>query len=70
MFVSGLWVITSWITAVLLLANSLTIMINIFDFPPTGIRHLVSFEAAAGVLVGTIFIIMGIMRLLGFPKRR
>lgn len=70
MLVSGLWVISSWIVAVLLLANSFTILINIFDFPPTAVRHLVSFEAAAGVLVGLFFIIMGIIRYLDFPKRR
>ena len=70
MLVSGLWVISSWIIAVLLLANSFTILINIFDFPPTGIRHLVSFEAATGVLVGLFFIILGVMRYLDFPKRR
>jgi hypothetical protein len=70
MLVSGLWVIFSWVIAVLLLANSFTILINIFDFPPTAMRHLVSFEAAAGALVGILFIIMGVMRYLDFPKRR
>ncbi len=70
MLVSGLWIVSSWIAVMLLLANSLTILINIFDFPPTGIRHLVSFEAAAGVLVGIFFIIMGVMHYLEFFKRR
>jgi hypothetical protein len=70
MVVSSLWVILAWIMAVLLLANSVTILINIFDFPATGIRHLISFVAAGGVIAGLMFILIGISRYLFFLKRR
>ncbi len=70
MIVSGLWVILTWVMTVLLLGNSITILINIFDFPPSGMRHLISFVAAAGAVLGLMFIVMGILRYLDFPKRR
>jgi hypothetical protein len=70
MFVSGLWIILAWIMGVLLLANSFVILINIFDFPATGLRHFVSFIAAAGVVAGLLFIVIGISRYLSFPRHR
>jgi hypothetical protein len=69
MFVSSLWVLLAWIMAVLLLANSLVILINVFDFPTTGIRHLISFLSAMGIVTGLMFIAVGISRFLGFHKR-
>ena len=69
MFISGIWVFLAWIMAILLLVNCLVILLNIFDFPATGIRHLISFVSALGVVAGLVFIVFGISQLLGFPKR-
>jgi hypothetical protein len=69
MLVSGRWVLLAWIMAVLLLANSLVIIVNIFDFPPTSIRHLISFVSALGIVTGLMFIVFGISQFLSFPKR-
>lgn len=69
MLVSGRFVFLAWIMAVLLLANSLVILINIFDFPATGIRHLISFVSALGIGTGLMFIILGISQFFGFSKR-
>ena len=55
-------VIIAWIMTALLLANSFVILINIFDFPPTGLRHFISFTASAGVLAGLLFIVLTILR--------
>jgi len=67
--VSSRLVILAWIMAVLLLANSLVIIINIFDFPGTGIRHLVSFMSALGILVGLLYIVLGILQFYNISKR-
>ena len=69
MVLSIRWVLLAWIMDVLLLANSLVILINIFDFPATGIRHLISFIAALGFLSGLLFIVPGIIQFLNRPKR-
>lgn len=69
MLVSNRFVIIAWIMAILLLANSFIIMINIFDFPVTGIRHLISFISALGIVTGLIFIMLGISQFLGLTKR-
>jgi hypothetical protein len=70
MLVSSRWVILAWIMAVLLVANSLVILINIFDFPATGMRHIISFVASLGVVTGLMFIVLGISQFLSSPKHR
>jgi hypothetical protein len=62
------WVILAWIMAVLLLANSLVVLVNIFRFPTPGIRHIISFLSALGLLSGLAFIIPGVLQLLS-PRR-
>jgi hypothetical protein len=69
MLVSGRFVLMAWIMALLLLANSVVIIINIFNFPATGIRHLLSFVSALGIFSGLTFITLGILRLFGFPRQ-
>ena len=54
--------ILAWVLAILLMANSCIILINIFDFPADAMRHVVSFLAAAGVFAGLVFVIAGIVR--------
>jgi hypothetical protein len=62
------WVILAWIMAVLLLANSLVVLVNIFRFPTPGVRHFISFLSALGLLAGLSFIIPGILQLFS-PRR-
>ncbi len=62
--------ILAWIIAILLLANSSVILINIFDFPANAMRHIISFLAAAGTVTGLIFILAGIIRSLDLLRRR
>jgi hypothetical protein len=69
MLVSKIWVILAWIMAVLLLVNSLVILVNIFDFPATVARHLISLVSALGVVAGLMFIVLGISQRLGFSRR-
>jgi|GEM_PF-2734219 len=61
--------ILAWIIAILLLANSSVILINIFDFPANVVRHIISFLAAAGLVTGLIFILAGIIRRLDLLRR-
>lgn len=61
--------ILAWILALLLLANSAVILGNIFDFPPTFARHVISFLAAAGIVAGIIFILASIVRRFDLLKR-
>ncbi len=68
MLVSSRWIIIAWIMSVLLLANSLVILVNIFDFPATGLRHLISFVSALGVVTALMFIVLGILQFFGSPK--
>ena len=69
MVLSSIWVLLTWIMAVLLCANSLVILTNIFDFPATGMRHFISFISALGLLAGLFFIIPGILQFLNPTKR-
>jgi hypothetical protein len=69
MLVSSRLVLFAWIMAMLLIVNSLVILINIFDFPVTGMRHLISFTSALGVIIGFMFITLGISQFLSFRKR-
>jgi hypothetical protein len=66
----GLRVVLVWVIAVLLLANSITILINIFDFPATGIRHLISFIAIAGFISSLTFIVVWVLQYLNIPRGR
>jgi len=68
MLVSGRFVLMAWIMALLLLANSVVIMLNIFDFPATGIRHLISFLSALGIFSGLTFVTLGVLRLFGLSR--
>jgi hypothetical protein len=69
MVVSGRWIILVWIIAVLLLANSLVILVNIFDFPVSGMRHFISFISALGLLASLLFVIFSLLQLLNRSKR-
>jgi hypothetical protein len=70
MFVSSFWFVLAWVMAVLLLANSIAILINIFNYPATGTRHLISFIAIAGFIASLIFIADWISRYFNFPRGR
>ena len=65
MYFSMFQAILTWAMTMLLLANSVVILINIFDFPSSGLRHLVSFIAA----VGLIFVTTVLMRYFNYTKR-
>jgi hypothetical protein len=66
----GLLFILAWVIAVLLLANSVTILINIFDFPATGIRHLISFFAIAGFISSLTFIVVWTLQYFNITRGR
>jgi hypothetical protein len=58
-----------WTMVILLLANSIIILVNIFDFPSSGMRHLISFIAAAGFVTVLVFLVSVLSRFLKFWKR-
>ncbi len=68
MLVSNRFVIIAWIMAVLLIVNSSMIIFHIFDFSPSGIRHLVSFVATLGILTGFLFGAFGILRFFNLSR--
>ena len=70
MLLSGKWILLAWIMAVLLIVNSLVILVNIFDYPVTALRHLFSFSSTIGLFAGVLFIIIGILNLISLPKQK
>lgn len=62
-------IILTWIMAALLVANSLVILVNIFNYPPSGMRLGLSFIAAAGLVAGLIYLAVRLSQLFG-PFRR